>query len=135
LNPNHGLQLGGESGARVRSDAEARARNRATVHWNNSIRDALYGPAAKAQLDGEYLDSLEGYVTAELNFRREHVHHTSVPLTCSSETKQPALFKALAVFEFSRWVSGEVHRLGKLTFANGVHYRFSFLCPWPGVRG
>jgi len=47
------------------------ALNAATVYWNNEIKARRYGPAARGQLDGEYLDSLEGYVTAELNFRRE----------------------------------------------------------------
>ncbi|MCS6863055.1 MAG: hypothetical protein NZT92_22345, partial [Abditibacteriales bacterium] len=83
----------------------------------------------------EYLDSLEGYVTADLNFNREHFRYTTVPLTFSSETKQPALFKALAVFEFTKWISDDVHRLGKLTFANGVPYRFTFLCPWLDIMG
>jgi len=109
--------------------------NAATVHWNDEIKQRLYGANAKGQLDGEYLDSLEGYVTADLNFRREHFRYTTVPLTFSSETKQPALFKGLAVFEFTKWICDDVHRLGKLTFANGVPYRFTFLCPWLDVMG
>lgn len=109
--------------------------NAATVHWNPSIREQLYGPKAKAALDGEYLDSLEGYVTAELNFRREHFRHTTVPLTFASDTRQPAIHKGLAVFEFTKWLCEDVHRLGKLTFANSVPYRFSFLCPWLDVLG
>jgi hypothetical protein len=109
--------------------------NAATVHWNETLKQRLYGASAAGHLDGEYLDSLEGYVTAELNFRREHFRETTVPLTFSRERKQPALFKGLAVYEFTRWIAGEVHRLGKLTFANGVPYRFSFLCPWLDVMG
>ena len=53
----------------------------------------MYGVRAKSQLDGEYLDSLEGYVTADLNFRREHFRYTTVPLTFASETKQPRFIK------------------------------------------
>ncbi len=109
--------------------------NAATVYWNDSIKQALYGPKAKGKLDGEYLDSLEGYVTADLNFRREHFRSTTVPLTFSAETKQPALFKGLAVFEFTRWMANDVHGLGKLMFANGVPYRFTFLCPCLDVMG
>lgn len=109
--------------------------NAATVHWNDEIKQRLYGANAKGQLDGEYLDSLEGYVTADLNFNREHFRYTTVPLTFSSETKQPVLFKGLAVFEFTKWICDDVHRLGKLTFANGVPYRFTFLCPWLDVMG
>ena len=109
--------------------------NAATVHWNEKIREKLYGAESKGKLDGEYLDSLEGYVTADLNFRREHFRYTTVPLTFSSESKQPALFKGLAIYEFTRWFCDEVHRLGKLTFANGVPYRFTYLCPWLDVLG
>jgi len=109
--------------------------NAATVHWNEALINRLYGPSAAGRLDGEYLDSLEGYVTAELNFQREHFRHSTVPLTFSTDTRQPALFKGLAIYEFTRWISEEVHRLGGLLFANGVPYRFGFLCPWLDVLG
>jgi hypothetical protein len=109
--------------------------NAATVYWNDSIKAQLYSNAPPAGLDGEYLDSLEGYVTAELNLRRDHFRWTTVPLTFTSDTRRPALFKGLAVFEFTRWISDDVHRLGRLMFANGVPYRFGFLCPWLDVLG
>ena len=126
LNPNPHLPPAGTNSG---------GHNAATVHWNPRIQEALYGPGAKGQLDGEYLDSLEGYVTADLNFRRDHFRYTTVPLTFSRENKQPALFKGLAVFEFTRWFCDQVHHLGKLTFANGVPYRFTYLCPWLDVLG
>ncbi len=109
--------------------------NAATVHWNDDIRESLYGTNANGHLDGEYLDSLEGYVTADLNFRREHFAYSTVPLTFDTATSRPALWKGLAVFEFTRWISDDVHNLGKLCFANGVPYRFTFLCPWLDVMG
>ncbi|MCC7377146.1 MAG: hypothetical protein IT581_20965 [Verrucomicrobiales bacterium] len=109
--------------------------NAASVYWNESYRTKTYGSAPPSGLDGEYLDSLEGYVTADLNFRRDHFRWTTVPLTFSSDTKQPVLFKGLAVYEFTRWISEDVHRLGRLMFANGVPYRFGYLCPWLDVMG
>ncbi|MCX8157781.1 MAG: hypothetical protein N3J91_15275 [Verrucomicrobiae bacterium] len=109
--------------------------NFAQWHWSEDIKKRLYGPDAKGQLDGEYLDSLEGYVTTDLNYRRDHFAHTTVPLTFATETRRLALFKGLAVFEFTRWFCDDVHRLGKLTFANGVPYRFTFLCPWLDIMG
>jgi hypothetical protein len=111
------------------------APNAATVYWNDEIKRERYGPQANGQLDGEYLDSLEGYVTAELNFARDQFRYTTVPLTFAGDTKQAALFKGLAVDEFTRWLAEDVHRMGKLMFANGVPYRFSFLCPWLDVMG
>lgn len=109
--------------------------NAATIYWNDAIRQSLYGPGAVGTLDGEYLDSLEGYVTADLNFRRDHFAYTTVPLTFDTQTSRPALWKALAVDEFTRWISDSVHQLGKLCFANGVPYRFTFLCPWLDILG
>lgn len=109
--------------------------NAATLHWNTRLRESLYGPDSNGQLDGEYLDSLEGYVTANLSFRRDHFRFTTVPLTFATDTKQLALSKGLSVFEFTRWISEDVHRMGRLMFANSVPYRFTFLCPWLDVMG
>jgi hypothetical protein len=58
-----------------------------------------------------------------------------VPLTFTADTKQPVLYKGMAVFEFTKWMCDDVHRLGRLTFANSVPYRFTFLCPWLDVMG
>ncbi len=131
LNPNPALP-----GRTILHDSpELRRYNAATVHWNQTVKQALYGPSAKGRQDGEYLDSIEGYVTADLNFRREHFRYTTVPLTFSRETKQPALWKGLAVYEFTKWMSRDAHSMDKLMFANGVPYRFAFLCPWLDVLG
>lgn len=108
--------------------------NAATVHWNEAAR-ARYRVANGPRLDGEYLDSLEGYVTANLDFDRSHFRHTNVPLTFGLENRHPALFKGLVIHEFTRWISDEVRGLGGLLFANSVPYRFSFLCPWLDVMG
>jgi hypothetical protein len=110
--------------------------NAATVHWNPTLKEQLYGPQAKGTLDGEYLDSLEGYVTAEMNFRREHFAASTVPLTFATDWFRPVLFKGLAVTEFTRWISEDLHSMGKLCFANGVPYRFGgLLFPWLDVMG
>lgn len=107
----------------------------AKVIWNAGVKKERYGPAAKTTQAGEYLDSIEGYVTADLNYRRGHFRYTTVPLTFDSMTKQPALFKGFAVFELTKWMSDDLHGMGKLTFANGVPYRFTYLTPWLDVMG
>ncbi len=108
--------------------------NAATVHWGEYLRQPG-SAAATTGVDGEYLDSLEGYVTADLNFRREHFIHTSVPLSYHPATRQPAIPKGLAVYELTRWLSDRVHRRRRLLFANSVPHRFTFLCPWLDVMG
>jgi hypothetical protein len=134
LNPNPRLPAGISSNG-IPPVASTDAVNAATMYWNDDVKRSLYGAAAKGSQDGEYLDSLEGYVTADLNYRREHFRYTTVPLCFDADTKQPALYKGLAVYEFTRWLSADVHAMGKLMFANGVPYRFAWLCPWLDVLG
>jgi hypothetical protein len=107
----------------------------AKLDWNEDVKQRLYGPQAKGVQDGEYLDSLEAYVTADENFRRDHFHYVTIPLTFSSSSKKPVIHKAMSVYEFSKWLADDVHKMGKLMFANSVPYRFSFLCPFFDVMG
>jgi hypothetical protein len=109
--------------------------NFATYHWNEKIQNRQYGSDVKYPLAGEYLDSLEGYVTANLNYRREHFRYTTVPLTFDTDSCRPALFKGLAVYEFTRWLSERVHHLDRLMFANSVPTQYAWLCPWLDVMG
>lgn len=129
INPNPFLRKPGEA-------TNSPVLNGGTVHWNAQVTDTQYNPVrAKGKLDGEYLDSLEGYVTAELNYRREHFADTTVPLTFDRIDKRPVLFKGLAIFEYTRWLSKSLAGWRKLLFANGVPYRFGFLCSWLDILG
>jgi hypothetical protein len=107
----------------------------ATIQWTSQMRDKLYNNNPKGELDGEYLDSIEGYVTANLNFDRDHFKYVEAPLTFATSTRTPAQHKALAVYDFARTQSQSVHEIGKLMFANSVPYRFTFLTPWLDVMG
>ncbi len=105
-----------------------------SVKWNDKIRRKLYGPEATGQLDGEYIDSSEGYVTAELDFCREHfVGH--VPLSWDPERFAPAVFRGLVAFEYVRAIAADVHRMGKYTMANGTPSRLCWLAPLLDVMG
>lgn len=107
----------------------------AAMYWNDGVKRRLYGPDAAGEQDGEYLDSLEAYVTATENFRREHFRCVSVPLTFATDSKRPVIHKAHAQYEFTKWIAEDVHGMGKLMFANSVPERFAFLCPWLDVMG
>jgi hypothetical protein len=109
--------------------------NDAEIGWNEQAKDRLYGPNRQGDLDGEYLDSLEGYVTNDLNFRREHFAVANRPLTFTMSSHVPVIHKGLAVDEFVQWIADDVHGLGKLMMANGVPYRFTFLCRNLDVMG
>lgn len=107
----------------------------ASVLWNEKMAESLYGSNAKGELDGEYLDSLEGYVTADLNYRTEHFRAVTVPLTFTIDSRQPVIYKAFSIYEFTRYLSEKMHARNKLLFANGVPFRYSFLCPWLDIMG
>ncbi len=109
--------------------------NDAKIGWNERVKDQLYGPDRKGDQDGEYLDSLEGYVTSDTNFRRDHFAVVNRPLTFTTAAKRPVIHKGLAVDEFVEWIADDVHGLGKLMFANSVPHRFTFLCRHLDVMG
>ena len=104
----------------------------AKLSWGPA-QQAAYNPDAKPELDGEYLDSFEGYVTAPLNFRPDHLAKARIPLTFIDG--QPVLHKAFSIAEFAHQVSGDLHQKGKLLMANGVPYSFGFVMPWFDVTG
>jgi hypothetical protein len=103
--------------------------------WNPAIRDQLYGPSRKADLDGEYVDSSEGYVTDELDFCRDHFAAADTPLTFSPETHKPAIFRGLIAFEYVRGLARDVHGMDKLMMANGAPGRLCWLAPLLEVLG
>jgi len=107
----------------------------ARMYWNPEVKQRLYGSQAKGVQDGEYLDSLEAYVTATENFDRRHFRYATVPLTFSTASKEPVIHKIFAIYEFTRWLSEDLHRMNKLLFANAVPHRFAFLCPWLDIMG
>ena len=103
--------------------------------WNPAIREELYGPHRQGDLDGEYIDSSEGYVTDELDFRRDHFAAARTPLTFSSEEHRPAIFRGLIAFEYVRGIEADIHAQGKLMMANGAPDRLCWLAPLLDVLG
>ncbi|MCR4413829.1 MAG: hypothetical protein NUV77_15525 [Thermoguttaceae bacterium] len=103
--------------------------------WNPEIRESLYGPKRRGDLDGEYVDSSEGYVTDELDFRREHFAAAQTPLCFSPETHRPAIFRGLVAFEYVRGIERDIHPMGKLMMANGAPTQLPWLCPMLDVLG
>ncbi len=86
-------------------------------------------------IDGEYIDSSEGYVTTELDFRTEHLECVETPLTFSLEARKPAVLRGLVTFEYIRKMQRDVHSAGKLMMANSTPIRLSWLAPILDVLG
>jgi len=104
-------------------------------NWNAKLRDSLYGPDRKADLDGEYIDSSEGYVTEVLDFRRDHFAAAQTPLTFSATDHKPAIFRGLIAFEYIRALADDVHAMDKLMMANSTPIRLCWLAPLLDVLG
>ncbi len=103
--------------------------------WNATLRERLYGPQRRADLDGEYIDSSEGYVTDELDFRRDHFAIAQTPLTFSATDHKPAIFRGLIAFEYIRALADDIHAMDKLMMANSTPIRLCWLTPLLDVLG
>jgi len=105
------------------------------IKWNRKLRDELYRPKQGTAIGGEYIDSSEGYITAVLDFRRDHFSAAETPLTFSLEGRKPGIFRGLAAFEYVRAIARDVHRMGKLMMANSTPGSFPWLAPLLDVMG
>jgi len=110
--------------------------------WNEIYRNDLYPIDEKASrpvpsmwIDGEYTDSSEGYITIEMDYRREHLERAAVPLTFSLDEKVPVVFKGLTSFEYVRGIADDTHAAGRLMFANATPLYYSWLAPMLDVMG
>jgi hypothetical protein len=105
-----------------------------SAKWSATEQARLYSPT-RGTLDGEYLDSIEGYVTAESDFNRAAFAYTATPPTWDRATLRPVSHKGLLLFERTRAMSTSLHARGKLLMANGTPDRFGFLAPFLDVLG
>jgi hypothetical protein len=103
--------------------------------WNPALQERLYGPKNVSGYDGEYVDSSEGYVTDELDFRREHFAAARTPLVFSPDDHRPAIFRGLIAYEYVHGIEQDMHRAGKLMMANGAPDRLWWLAPMLDVLG
>ncbi len=104
-----------------------------TAHYPISTTDRITVPGSG--IDGEYIDSAEGYITTELDFRKDHLALAKTPLTFSLIEKQPAVFTGLTIFEYVRGIAKTVHAAGKLTMANSTPDKFFWLAPMIDIPG
>jgi hypothetical protein len=103
--------------------------------WSPAVREKLYGPGRKGDLDGEYVDSSEAYVTDDLDYRRDHFAAARTPLVWAADTFRPAVFKGLIAWEYVRAIAADVHASGKLMMANGTPGNLCWLAPLLDVMG
>ena len=105
------------------------------IKWNPELCEKLYGPKRFGDLDGEYVDSSEGYVTDELDFRRDHFAGAGAPLTFATESRKPCVFRGLVAWDYVRGIATDVHGRGRLMMANGTPHGLCWLAPMLDVMG
>jgi len=103
--------------------------------WNPGLREKLYGPRRNANLDGEYVDSSEGYVTDELDFRRDHFAAAETPLSFLLDSHRVAIFRGLIAFEYVRAIARDIRAMDRLMMANATPIRLCWLAPLLDVMG
>jgi hypothetical protein len=110
---------------------------RASVAY--TVADAIrrYGPEAARKsgvLDGEYLDSLEGWSDV-LDYRPASLQACPYPIPFETDTRAPALPEWYSTHAFTRFLRDDLHNRGKLLMANSVPIRFSIFAPLLDVMG
>ena len=86
-------------------------------------------------LDGEYVDSSEMYVTADLDFNRANFAGMATPLTFASESLRPGVFKGMMGYEYVRGIYEKVRAIGRRTMANATPLNWCWLAPYLDVMG
>jgi hypothetical protein len=103
--------------------------------WNEGTRNWIANSGEGTQgVSGLYLDSIEGYITEELDYAREHFGAMDTPLTYDAYGR-PAIFKELVVFEFLHAVANDLRAMDKYTMANTTPGRVCYLVPDLDVLG
>ncbi|MFA7171889.1 MAG: hypothetical protein WC340_00500 [Kiritimatiellia bacterium] len=103
--------------------------------WNSKYIDKQYGPSRTAELDGEYVDSAEAYVTAVMDFRRDHFAGMERPLCYALQSWKIGVFKGMIGFEYVRAMQQEIHRRGRYMMANATPISWFWLAPLLDVLG
>lgn len=107
---------------------------KATLSYTSALADRLYGPGSPGQLDGEYLDSIEGWADV-LDYRPESLQRSSVPVTYATDELRPVVPTWFSVYELARTMSEDLRRRGKLLMANATPWRIHAFAPLLDVMG
>ncbi|MDQ2688540.1 MAG: hypothetical protein M3Y28_11815, partial [Armatimonadota bacterium] len=107
---------------------------KARLNYTVADADHRYGPQAKGTLDGEYLDSLEGWADV-LDFRPESLAYSPVPPTFATDTHRPTIPTWFSVAAEAAFMGSDLHRRHKLLMANSTPWRFWTFMPLLDIAG
>ncbi len=108
--------------------------NKGKFNYDANDAEKLYADDPQHGIDGEYLDSLDGW-SHELNFRRDHFRWVDIPLVFDTEGRRPCIINAFSIWEFVRWMSNQVHARGRLMMANYTPTEYPWQVPYLDVMG
>ena len=83
----------------------------------------------------EYIDSAEGYVTADISHRRDHFSRCPLALTFSADSFVPGIWKGYIAYEYAREPHDRLLPLGRYVMANGTPGSMWFLPAMLDVAG
>lgn len=109
---------------------------RAEMAFGKDVIKGLYDEARDGVLDGEYLDSLEGWADV-LDFRPESLRRSTLAPTFRTDDLRPTVPTFFSVYEFARYMRGELRKRNKLLMANATPWRihaFSWLLDVMGTE-
>lgn len=84
-------------------------------------------------LDGEYLDSLEGWAD-KLDYGEGSLR-AAPTLSFATDSLEPVVPEWFSVYELTRMMSGDLHRRGRLLMANATPWRIHWFAPYLDVMG
>ncbi len=106
-----------------------------TIINEKKIADWVENPDPLKNVSGWYIDSIEGYITEDLDHRRDHFAAMATPLSYDAQARTPAIFTGLVVYEFTRQLAEDLRSRGCMTMANTVPGRYCWLAPYLDVLG
>ncbi|MCX6361052.1 MAG: hypothetical protein NT029_14675 [Armatimonadetes bacterium] len=105
--------------------------SRAQMAFGDDVLRRIY---ASGSLDGEYLDSLEGWADV-LDYSDRGLAALASPPTFASDSMEPVAPTWFNVAEMTRWLSGRLRSMNKLLMANATPWRIHCFSPWLDVMG
>lgn len=108
--------------------------NKARVNYDLADADRRYGSGTKGVLDGEYLDSMEGWANV-LDYGAESLRRSVAPPTFASESFLPVLPTWFSVWEYADWLRADLRRRGKLLMGNSTPWNLYAFMPLLDVAG
>ncbi|MHC4563766.1 MAG: hypothetical protein ACYS8X_13480 [Planctomycetota bacterium] len=106
-----------------------------TIINDEKIANWVENPDPMANVSGWYIDSIEGYITEDLDHNPAHFSAMKTPLSYDTQTRRPVVFTGLVVYEFTRQLAEDLRSRGCMTMANTVPGRYCWLAPYLDVLG